>query len=244
MEFNYSDNIINFKEGTVIISGAGPGDIKLVTIKTILALKSADVIIYDSLINKSLLKYCKKKVKLIFAGKTSTNRACSQEDINEWLVKYAKMNKKVLRLKGGDVSFFSRGSQEINFLKKNKIKFKVFTGITSAQAALKENNKKEVNTKLCLNFITGHKQIKNFSRKIDYNYLINTGGKILVYMGISQIESIKNNLIKNGMKKNTKISIITNATLEKQVIYNTKLKDVTDFVNDNEVKPPSIIIIN
>ena len=55
MKFNYSDNIINFKEGTVIISGAGPGDIKLVTIKTILALKSADVIIYDSLINKSLL---------------------------------------------------------------------------------------------------------------------------------------------------------------------------------------------
>ena len=84
----------------------------------------------------------------------------------------------------------------------------------------------------------------NFSRKIDYNYLVNTGGKILVYMGISQIENIKNNLIKNGMKKNTKISIITNATLENQVIYNTKLKDVTDFVNDNEVKPPSIIIIN
>jgi siroheme synthase len=63
-------------------------------------------------------------------------------------------------------------------------------------------------------------------------------------MGISQIENIKSNLIKNGMKKNTKISIITNATLENQVIYNTKLKDVTDFVNDNEVKPPSIIIIN
>ena len=58
-------NNINFKEGTVIIAGAGPGNLKLVTIKTILALKSADVIIYDSLINKALLKYCKKNVKLI-----------------------------------------------------------------------------------------------------------------------------------------------------------------------------------
>ena len=106
MNLNYSINNINFKEGTVIIAGAGPGNIKLVTIKTMLALKSADVIIYDSLINKALLKYCKKNVKLIFAGKTSTNRACSQENINEWLVKYAKKNKKVLRLKGGDVSFF------------------------------------------------------------------------------------------------------------------------------------------
>ena len=243
MNLNYSINNINFKEGTVIIAGAGPGNIKLVTIKTMLALKSADVIIYDSLINKALLKYCKKNVKLIFAGKTSTNRACSQENINEWLVKYAKKNKKVLRLKGGDVSFFSRGSQEISFLKKNKVKFKIFTAITSAQAAFNEIKEKSSNTKFCLNFITGHKQIKTNSRKINYDYLVNTEGKILIYMGISQIESIKNSLIKSGMKKNTKISIISNASLENQIIYNTKLNDVTNFIKDYEVKPPSIIII-
>ena len=243
MNLNYSVNNINFKEGTVIIAGAGPGNIKLVTINTILALKSADVVIYDSLINKALLEYCKKNVKLIFAGKTSTNRACSQEDINEWLVKYAKKSKKVLRLKGGDISFFSRGSQEITYLKKNKVKFKIFTGITSAQAALKEVKEKSSNTKLCLNFITGHKKIKTYSRQINYDYLVNTEGRILIYMGVSQIESIRNSLIKNGMKKNTKISIISNASLENQIIYNTNLKDINNFIKNNEVKPPSIIII-
>ena len=243
MNLNYSVNNINFKEGTVIFAGAGPGNIKLVTIKTILALKSADVVIYDSLINKELLEYCKKNVKLIFAGKTSTNRACSQEDINEWLVRYAKKNKKVLRLKGGDISFFSRGSQEIAYLKKNKVKFKIFTGITSAQAALKEVEEKSTNTKLCLNFITGHKQIKTYSKQINYNYLVNTKGRIVVYMGVSQIESIRNSLIKSGMKKNSKVSIISNASLENQIIYNTNLKDVTNFVKNNKVKPPSIIII-
>jgi len=243
MNLNYSVNNINFKEGTVIFAGAGPGNIKLVTIKTIFALKSADVVIYDSLINKELLEYCKKNVKLIFAGKTSTNRACSQEDINEWLVRYAKKNKKVLRLKGGDISFFSRGSQEIAYLKKNKVKFKIFTGITSAQAALKEVEEKSTNTKLCLNFITGHKQIKTYSKQINYNYLVNTKGRIVVYMGVSQIESIRNSLIKSGMKKNSKVSIISNASLENQIIYNTNLKDVTNFVKNNKVKPPSIIII-
>ena len=243
MNLNYSVNNINFKEGTVIIAGAGPGNIKLVTIKTILALKSADVVIYDSLINKALLEYCKKNVKLIFAGKTSTDRACSQDDINEWLIRYAKKNKKVLRLKGGDISFFSRGSQEIAYLKKNKVKFKIFTGITSAQAALKEVKEKPTNSKLCLNFITGHKKIKTYSRHINYDYLVNTEGRILIYMGISQIESIRNSLIKSGMKKNSKISIISNASLENQIIFNTNLKDVTNFVKNNEVKPPSIIII-
>ena len=128
-------------------------------------------------------------------------------------------------------------------MKKNKVKFKIFTGITSAQAALKEVKEKSTNTKLCLNFITGHKQIKTHSRQINYDYLVNTKGRILVYMGVSQIESIRNSLIKSGMKKNTKISIISNASLENQIIYNTNLKDVTNFVKNNEVKPPSIIII-
>ena len=62
-------------------------------------------------------------------------KACTQSEINEWLLKYSKLNKKVLRLKGGDVSFFSRGSQEFNYLKSNKVQVNVFSGITSSQAA-------------------------------------------------------------------------------------------------------------
>jgi uroporphyrin-III C-methyltransferase len=243
MKFDYNANVIDFKAGTVIIAGSGPGSEKLITLKVFYALKAADIVIYDALVNPKFIDYCKKNVKRIYAGKTGSKRACSQEQINDWLVKYAKKNKKVLRLKGGDVSFFSRGSQEISFLKKNKIKFKVFTGITSAQAAFKEDNEKKADFKLCLNLITGHRQIKSNTRKINYDYLVNTGGKILVYMGVSQIESIQNSLIKSGMKKNTKILIISNASLENQIIYNTKLKDVINFVKDNEVKPPSIIII-
>ena len=152
-------------------------------------------------------------------------------------------NKKVLRLKGGDISFFSRGSQELDYLKKNNIKFKIFTGITSAQAALKENNKDINESKICLNFITGHKQIKTQVRKIDYNYLVNTGGRILVYMGVSQIKFIKNNLIRNGLAKNTPILIVSNASRENQIVYKTKLIEVDKFIANYKVKPPSIIII-
>ena len=99
MDIDYSPNNINFKGGTVIIAGAGPGDLKLLTLKTLIAIKSADILIYDSLVNKEVLNYSKKDSKKIFAGKTKTNKACSQEDINYWLVKFAKMNKRVLRLK-------------------------------------------------------------------------------------------------------------------------------------------------
>ena len=58
--------------------------------------------------------------------KIKERKSCTQSEINEWLLKYSKKKKKVLRLKGGDVSFFSRVSQEINFLKKIKLKLNIF----------------------------------------------------------------------------------------------------------------------
>ena len=114
MILNYSHSNINFEKNTVIIAGAGPGSKKLVTLKLRFILKLADVIIYDALVNKLILKDCKEKVLLIYAGKTKKN-SCTQSEINHLMVKHAK--KRVLRLKGGD-KFFSRASQEVQFLKK------------------------------------------------------------------------------------------------------------------------------
>ncbi len=244
MKVNYNLDDINFKDGTVIIAGAGPGDLKLITLNVFLSIKKADVIIYDSLVNTELLRENKKNAKKIFAGKTQSNKACTQNEINQWLVDFARQKKKVLRLKGGDVSFFSRGSQEINFLKKNKIKYKIFSGITSAQSAIKEIFRNDFNFSNCLNFITGHKIIKPNKRDINYEYLVNNKGKIIVYMGIGQAEFISQKLINEGMKKNTRVSIISNASLPNQKIFNTILCNCSRTIKDHEILPPSIIVIN
>ena len=114
MNFNYIKENIIFEDGTVIIAGSGPGAIELLTNNVYKAIKIADVIIYDALVNQDILNFSQNKSKLIFAGKTSSKRSCSQHDINEWMVKFCKKNLKVLRLKGGDSSFFSRVSQETN----------------------------------------------------------------------------------------------------------------------------------
>ena len=125
MKLDYKHSNIKFDKNTVIIAGAGPGSKKLITLKLKYILQQADVVIYDALVNKSILNYCNEKTLLIYAGKTK-KKSCSQLEINQLLVKYAKLGKRVLRLKGGDASFFSRASQEVEFLKKIKLNLTFF----------------------------------------------------------------------------------------------------------------------
>ena len=122
MNIKYKPSNVIFEKGSVILAGAGPGSLQQVTLKVCVAITKADVIIYDSLVNEKILKKSNKSVIKIFGGKTKNKRACSQSEINEWMVYHAKKNRRVLRLKGGDPSFFSRGSQEIKFLKKKQFK--------------------------------------------------------------------------------------------------------------------------
>ncbi len=244
MNIDYNRFEVDFKDGSVILAGCGPGNIQLITLKVFSVLKQADVIIYDALVNKSLLKICKKNAKLIFAGKLKNKKACSQNDINKWLVSYAKKRLKVLRLKSGDPSFFSRGSEEITSLKKNKIDFRVFSGITASQPSIKDVNGSFFNESGFCNFITGHKRINNPNQDIDYKSIAKNKGKIIIYMGISQIVDISKNLINSGIDQNRKVSIIYNASLPSQRIFFSKLHNAPEIIKKNKVSPPAIIIID
>ena len=243
MNINYNQSNIEFKKGTVILAGAGPGAIKFLTLKLRFALSQADVVIYDALVNKEILKFCKKQTKLIFAGKIKEKKACTQSEINEWLLKYSKLNKKVLRLKGGDISFFSRGSQEINYLKNNKVKVNVFSGITSSQAAAEISNSSFFNKSRVCNFITGHKKIKKLTRPINYNFICKNGGKIFIYMGVSQAKEIITNLLICGLKENEKVTIVYKASLKSEKLLYSNLGECYDLIKKEKIKSPAIIII-
>ena len=244
MKINYKDTIIDFNKGSVILAGAGPGDLKQITLKVYQALKQADVIIYDSLVNKNLLSIANKSSKKIFGGKTKNKRACSQREINEWMVYYAKNKMRVLRLKGGDPSFFSRGSQEIHFLKKNQIKYKIFSGITSSQQAILSSKISFYNDTGICNFITGHRKINNNTISFDLKKIVNNNGRIIIYMGIGQIKKICSDLRAFGMNLDTQVFIISNASLKSERVFCTSLSKAEEIIIKNNILPPSIIIIN
>ena len=241
---NYKPVKIEFEDGSVIIAGAGPGSVKLLTYKVLNALMIADVIIYDALVNKEVLKFCKKKAKLIFAGKLKDKKACTQNEINLWLVQHAKAGKKVLRLKGGDPSFFSRVSQESEYLEKHKIKFRIFSGITASQESIKKINSNFFNNSNVCNLITGHRSINYPNIDINYKSICSNSGKIIIYMGISQIEKIIQKLIEHGKKKDTTVSIICNASLRKEKIWESKLRDLNELIKKEKIKSPAIIVVN
>tara|TARA_B100000035_G_C21008706_1_gene558584 strand:- start:396 stop:1127 length:732 start_codon:yes stop_codon:yes gene_type:complete len=242
MKLDYKYFNIKFEKNTVIIAGAGPGSEKLITLKLKYILGISDVVIYDALVNKSILKLCNKKVLLIYAGKTK-KQSCTQSDINNLMIKYANQNKRVLRLKGGDVSFFSRGSQEVEFLKKNKINFQVISAISSSQASLKAINQNFFDENKICNLFTGHKKVNSRSKAVDYNFLSKNNGRIFIYMGISQIKYIIKKLLLKGVKSSEKVSIVTNASLANQKIFKTNIRNCASFIKKNKITSPAIIVI-
>lgn len=234
----------DFKNGTVILAGSGPGDPKLITLKVFLSIKTADVIIYDALVNSNVLKDSKKNATLIFAGKRSLNKSCSQEDIFNWMIKYAKMGKKVLRLKGGDPSVFGRGAEEINTLKKNNIPFKIFSGITAAQESFSSLKSDYILSNDSFLLITGHKAINKTTPDLNFEALANYSGKIIIYMGLSRLNFIAHNLIDHGKNKNSLVQIVSKVSLNEQVTFRRKLLECCIPKELLNIKSPAIIIIN
>src|SRR5207302_11148721 len=120
--------------GKAWLVGAGPGDPGLVTLRAVEALQRAHVVLYDRLVNESLLQHTREGAELVFAGKESGRHALSQEEVNAELVRQVRAGKQVVRLKGGDPFVFGRGGEEAAALAEAGLPFEVVPGVTSATA--------------------------------------------------------------------------------------------------------------
>ena len=106
--------------GKVYLVGAGPGDPKLITLRAVELIKNADVVLYDRLVSKKILAMIPKRAVSIYVGRAVGDDTTHQDSTNELMVKYAKLKKSVVRLKGGDPIIFGRGGEEAEFLKSFK----------------------------------------------------------------------------------------------------------------------------
>src|SRR4030066_1295066 len=123
------------KRGKVYLVGAGPGDPALIAVKGLECLRKADVVIYDRLIDDSLLEEAPAGAEKIYVGKGRGCHAMEQKEINLLMVSKAREGKMVVRLKGGDPFVLGRGGEEAEFLVENGIPFEVVPGVSAAIAA-------------------------------------------------------------------------------------------------------------
>ncbi|SER98874.1 uroporphyrin-III C-methyltransferase [Gracilibacillus ureilyticus] len=230
--------------GKVYLVGAGPGDPDLITVKALKCIQKADVILYDRLVNQQLIKEAKPDADLIYCGKLPKMHFMKQETINHLLVKYAKKGRTVVRLKGGDPFVFGRGAEEAEVLAKQGIEYEVVPGITSGIAAPAYADIPITHREVGRSFavITGH--CKNGQPgEINWEQLANSVDTLAIYMGMSNLSFIIDQLLKAGKRKETPIAIIHAGTTEQQRMVSGTLDSILEIVKADKIKNPAMIII-
>ena len=231
--------------GKVYLVGAGPGDPDLITLKAIELIKKADVILYDRLVSKKILAMIPKRSKSIYVGRAVGDDTTHQDNTNELMVKYAKLKKTVVRLKGGDPIIFGRGGEEAEFLKSFKIKYEIIPGITSGigsatYAGIPLTHRQFSSSVV---FVTGHEDPEKKTEVVKGKKLAKSVDTIGIMMGLSRINEISKKLIEGGMDKTTPVAVIQNGTTPKQKMIKGTISNISNKIKKNKIRPPTNIII-
>lgn len=233
----------------IYLVGAGPGKPDLITVRGLNILKEADVIIYDYLVDKKILENSKQGAELICCDELGKRRYSDgflihQDRINRLLIKKAKQGKKVIRLKNGDPSIFSRCSQELDALVKNKIEFEVVPGITAASAASSLTGIPLTDRRFASScvFVTGHEDPAKKRSLIDWDSIAKSG-TIILYMAVENLKSIVARILKAGKDEDLPVTIVQDISLPTQKLLRGTLGNITAKTKRQKIKPPAIIII-
>jgi len=229
----------------VYIVGAGPGDPALLTLKAFRLISEwAEMVVYDRLIPDEILDLIPSHVERIYAGKSCKKHHMTQDEINEELVKQAKLGKKTVRLKGGDPFIFGRGGEEIQHLAGNGISFEVVPGISAASGIMSKLGVPMTHRGIAnsVSFITGHQQ-KGESQEPDWKGLAREDNTIIIYMGLTNLDYITSKLIESGLSEKTPAMAIQEGLMKGEKIIKSDLQNIAAQADAENLKPPTIIII-
>lgn len=231
--------------GKVYLVGAGPGDPKLITVRGLELLRSADVVVYDSLAGEELLKEVRKDAELIDVGKRGGCHKVRQEGINDIIVSKARDGLVVVRLKGGDPFMFGRGGEEAEELRSNGLEVHVAPGVTSAISApalagIPVTHRDHASF---VTFVTGHESETKDEEIIDWPGLARLGGTIVILMGMARLGKNMERLMDGGLSKDTPVAVVhKGSTPEQRVVLGT-VGDIEERCKDEGVGSPAVTVV-
>jgi uroporphyrin-III C-methyltransferase len=233
------------QKGKVILAGAGPGDPDLITVKAANWLQQADVVLTDRLVSKVILtRYVKPGAKIIEVGKQCRRGVSTpQETINQLLVRFSLAGKLVVRLKGGDISFFSNVLDELEVLAENNIQYEIVPGVTAASGAAAYSGIPLTarNHATAVRFITYYK--KSLLSDEYWKELAATDDTLVFYMSSETIDELVNKLVTHKISAAKQLAVIEQATTTYQQVYVSGLYEYETKLKGQEFLSPSLIII-
>jgi uroporphyrin-III C-methyltransferase len=235
----------DLEPGWVWLTGAGPGEAGLLTLLAVKGLSQADVVVYDALVDQSILDLAKPGAKLEYAGKRGGKPSVRQPDISLRLVQLAREGKRVLRLKGGDPFVFGRGGEEALTLARASIPFRIVPGVTAgigglAYAGIPVTHR-DCNSAVA--FVTGHDATGEVPDAVDWASLAKGAPVIVIYMALKHIALIADRLRAGGRDKNEPVAVISKATTREQTVLETTLGACADDVAKSGIEPPAMVVV-
>jgi uroporphyrinogen III methyltransferase/synthase len=233
------------KSGTVYLVGAGPGDAGLLTLRGAELLRRADVVIYDALVNLTLLQLAPATAEILFGGRRAKDERDNRPDVIEQLITKAREGKTVVRLKGGDPYVFGRGGEEAERLHDAKIPFEVVPGVSAFAAVPNYAGIPLTHRDHCsqLTILTGHDDPVAPESAVNWAAEAKNPGTKVVMMGTERIGQIAATLIANGMAATTPVAMISWGTTGRQQSITGTLADIGPLATKTKLPPPTVTII-
>ena len=230
------------KTPKLTVVGAGPGDVDLITLKAIKVLKTADVVLYDALVNEELLEYVNPKAELIFVGKRRGCYKYQQEQINELIVQRAKIHGHVVRLKGGDPFIFGRGAEEMEYVANFGIETAMIPGISSSLAVPASQNIPLTKRGSSESFwvITG--TTKEHKLSGDIALASKSNATVVILMGMGKLSEIVK-LFQQENKNDLPVAIIQDGTTDREKVGIGTVDTILKVVAENDLSNPAIIVL-
>jgi len=217
-------------EGKCVLAGAGPGDLGLVTLRAKEAIEHAEVVVYDYLCNPEILKWAPPDAEIVYAGKKAGRHTFTQAEINDLIVQRARAGKQVVRLKGGDPFVFGRGGEEAEALAAAGIDFEVVPGVSAAIAvpayAGIPITHRDVTS--CFTVFTGHEDPAKPESDLDYGSLVNSGGTLVMLMGVQRLEKVVTALRTHGAEPSMPVALVRWGTTGRQETITGTLENIVD----------------
>ena len=228
--------------GRVILVGAGPGDPGLLTLRAVDALREADVVVHDGLIDPRVLDHAGPDAQRISVAKQRSKHTLPQEAINALIIAHVRTGSIVVRLKGGDPFVFGRGGEEVEAVRAAGLPVEVIPGVSAAlgcaaDAMLPLTHR---DWSSAVSFVAG--QCKGLTEQ-DWSGLAGQGRTLVIYMGVATASDIADKLMADGVAPDMPVAVLERGTLEGSRALATLLADLGDMVEREKVVSPAIIVV-